>query len=37
MLSYRIGTVNDFNLWYKVKIYAIENLTFSQHLLEKKK
>jgi len=36
MLSYRLDTVNDFHWGFK-PFLAIANLTFSQHVLEKKK
>jgi len=34
MLSYRLGTVNDFHWGFK-PVSAIANLTLIQHLLEK--
>jgi len=35
MVSYRLGTVNDFH-WEFKPVSVIANLTFIQHLLEKK-
>jgi len=38
MMSYRLGTVNDFHWEFKpVLSYIIANLTLSQHFLEKKR